>query len=301
VPGILPRRRTTQRFKLAVFDACETFADLKSVRQKFNVSSDFIYRTYFERLDLKQRMHANRPWPNAIGIDEHGFRKRRFTTMVVAHSKHKRRVIEVVDGKAQAELMNALAEIPGRENVKYVSMDMCDAYRNFTKSFFPSAEIVADKFHILRLLSPALLRKRKEITGTNADRKARGLLLRSAKGLDYFEQSALYSFLKRYPELDEIYHFKEALHGFYRIKGQKRAQKAFIGLTDRMAQSKLKEIQTLRKTLLRWRVEVLNYFKTRITNGPVEGFNNRASLIKRRGYGYKNHKHYRLRILSACG
>jgi transposase len=60
-----------------------------------------------------------------------------------------------------------------------------------------------------------------------------------------------------------------------------------------MADSKLPEIKTLRKTLMRWREEVLNYFKNRITNARTEGFNNVAKLVQKRAYGVKSFKMYR--------
>jgi hypothetical protein len=52
----------------------------------------------------------------------------------------------------------ALDYIPGRENVRWVSLDMSDSYRSFARNFFPNARLVADKFHVLRLLTPAIHR-----------------------------------------------------------------------------------------------------------------------------------------------
>jgi transposase len=71
-------------------------------------------------------------------------------------------------------------------------------------------------------------------------------------------------------------------------------------MTDEMALSALPEIQTLRRTLMRWRNEILAYFPSRLTNGRTEGFNNKAKVVKRRAYGYKSFRNYRLRLLSAC-
>ena len=50
--------------------------------------------------------------------------------------------------------------------------------------------------------------------------------------------------------------------------------------------------------LTNWREEILNYFEYRITNGFVEGKNNRIKTIKRMGYGYRNTNNFRLRILA---
>jgi transposase len=100
--------------------------------------------------------------------------------------------------------------------------------------------------------------------------------------------------------MHELYNWKERLHGFYRIKGFHRACSALTAMTDAMAQSQLPEIKTLRRTLVKWRTEILNYFKTGLTNARTEGFNNRAKVVKRMGYGYKSFRNYRLRVLSAC-
>ena len=174
--------------------------------------------------------------------------------------------------------------IEGRENVKQVVLDLCDPYKKFAREFFPNAKLIADKFHVLRLLHPSLNRRRKEITGDKRTNPIRKLLLRSGKRLEYFERRALDLWLESYPELREVYHFKEAMHGLYRTQGYKKAKRAFTKLTDRMAYSKLPEIITLRKTLMKWREEILNYFENRITNARTEGFNNVAKLVQKRAY-----------------
>ena len=86
----------------------------------------------------------------------------------------------------------------------------------------------------------------------------------------------------------------------YKIKGYKRAKVAFIKLTDAMALSKIKQVQSLRKTLMKWRAEILNYFRTKITNGRTEGYNRKAKLIQRKAYGYRNFENYRLRLIYDC-
>lgn len=304
IPGVLPGRRTTQRFRLAVMEACEKYTDLKRVKDEFRVSYEFIYSAYYERLRLNLAEKQNAPWPSAIGLDEHAYGKNRelrrtqFVTTIVNHNKGK--MFEAVIGKTQAELEAATAHILGRENVRWATIDMCDPYRNYIRSFFPNAKIVADKFHVLRLLTPALLKKRKEISGTRADLRAKKLLLMSAKELRYFERLALERFLKNHPEMHELYIWKERLHAFYRIKGYGRAYERYKRLVDDMSVSFLPEIQTLRKTLLKWKEEVLNYFSSNLTNARLEGFNCKASLLKRRAYGYRNPENYRIQLLHAC-
>ncbi|MBK7844206.1 MAG: transposase [Bdellovibrionales bacterium] len=196
--------------------------------------------------------------------------------------------------------MEQLKHIPGRENVKNVVLDLSDSYKSFVREFFPNSQMIADKFHVLRLLNPALNRYRKQVTGDKRTSPLRKLLLRNGKKLESYERRALYEWLNLHPQLKEIYHYKEALHGFYRIKGNRTAAKVLIRITDQMALSQIPEIKTLRRTLMKWRNEILNYFVNRITNARTEGFNNVAKLIQKRAYGVKSFKLYRLRYLSAC-
>lgn len=301
VPGISKGQRTTQRYRRHLLWACENFSDLKSVRKELRCSTSFVYRTLYEQLELRQRMRQI-PWPKNIGLDEHRFRRgihgMEFATVVADHS-HKR-VFELVEGRSKVELEANLMKIPGRDNVNFVTIDLSGSYRSFVKAFFPNAKIIADKFHVIRLLHPAINRRRKEITGDMRTLPIRRLLLKDSRKLDFFMRSAIYRWLEDHPDLKEIYHAKEALHGLYRIRGYNRATKALQAMLDRLGRSQVPEIRTFRRTLLSWRKEILEYFRTKLTNGRVEGYNNKAKLIRKRGYGYRSFKNYRLRVLNAC-
>lgn len=304
VPGIRKGKRHTERYARSILWACEHFSDLKLVRRAYHCSADFLYQTYYRKLDEKVREKLNYDWTRTIGLDEHSFRRNpvtgrtEFASMIVDYTN--RRVREVVYGKTTDALVLSLRHIGGRQNVENVVLDLCDPFKNFAREFFPNARIIADKFHVLRLLSPALLRRRKEITGTRADLRAKKLLLMSSKKLDYKSRWHLKEFLWRYPELHELYDWKEKLHRFYRTRGYHNAAKALRKMIDNMSWSLLPEIKTLRRTLLRWKEEILNYFLTGLTNARTEGFNNKAKVVKRRAYGYKSFENYRLKVLTAC-
>ena len=304
VPGVMPRGRFTQRFKRSLNWACQNFRDLKKVRKAYRCSTDTVYKAHYEQLRINLKRNINYEWPATIGIDEHAFRRASrgqsttFATMIVDFKN--KRPMELVDGKTGWQLKEALEYIPGRENVTTVALDLSDPYKKFVKEFFPNANMVADKFHVLRLLNHHIMRRRKEITGDRASWRARSLLLISNIHLDPWDRKVLWEYLDQFPELKEVYAFKESLHAFYRIKGYKRAKKALTKLTDRMAKSELKEIKRLRKTLVKWRQEILNYFRTGITNARTEGFNNIAKLLQRTAFGFRSFKNYRLKVLNAA-
>jgi len=302
VPGIRKGYRSTERYQRGLLWACENFSDLKSVRRAYRCSSGYLYKALYAQLEHRRRRRLY-PWPAVIGIDEHFFRRgrggfREFVSMVVDYKN--RRLMELAEGRTVAQLEAQLGYIPGRENVRFVVLDMCDPFRNFAQRFFPNARLVADKFHVLRLLTPHINRRRRLITGDRRSAVIRRLLLRSRFTLDPTSRWALDRWLDGHPELRQLYAAKEAMHSLYRIRGRDRAKLALTALTDSLAASPLPELQTFRRTLMRWRREILTYFGTGLTNARTEGFNNKAKLVKKRAYGYRSFRNYRLRLLNAC-
>jgi transposase len=219
LPGVMPGRQTTQRFRAQVYWACENFTDLKRVCKAYRISPGFVYQAYYEQLSLRERKHNRYPFPKHLGIDEHAFgrkkgiRRREFVTMLVDHNRKKLR--EVTLGKSHAELQAQLQDIPGRENVQLVTLDLSDSYKSFVKGFFPNAKMIADRFHVQRLMNPILHEARIEITGDKRKNPARILLNKNRSNLEPYERSALDKWLKVNPKINEVYQFKEALVRLY--------------------------------------------------------------------------------------
>ena len=299
IQGIQKGFKTTHRYRRGLKWACENFVDLKRVQRAFGCSAGLVYKVYYEQLERKLRERKNNPWPQTIGIDEHSFRRgigtKEFATIFVDYPNKK--IFEVGLGKTANGLVQNFQHVPGREYVKNVVLDMSDPFKKFAKDFFPQARLIADHFHVIRLLNPAINKARTKITGDKRSNPVRRLLLLNGKRLEYFERRALYEWLEHHPHLRELYHFKEALHGLYRCRGYNRARRAMVHLLDRMAKSTLPEIKKLRRTLMKWKNEILNYFATGITNGRTEGFNNLAKLLQKRAFGFRSFPNYRLRLL----
>ncbi|WP_370456476.1 transposase [Veillonella sp. R32] len=61
------------------------------------------------------------------------------------------------------ELVKYFTQFPKyiRNNVKYITMDISLQFRSVMHDWFPQAQIVADRFHLIRLITFALERFRK--------------------------------------------------------------------------------------------------------------------------------------------
>ena len=294
--------RTTRSYKRGLAWAAENFVDLKRVRKNFRCSYRALYKAVYENYEakLKERTY---PFPKYLGLDEHSIRKPKygdveFASVIVDHSN--RRVFDLVDGKTIDALEVATSHIPGKENVKAVSIDLSEVYRSFVKRNFTNASIVADRFHVQRLFTKAVNKFRMKVTGDDRKNPIRKLLLRNSDKLEWYERRAIKEWLKAYPETREVYEVKEAVHRLYKTKGYRNARHAFLKLCDKMGYSKIAKLRSLRKVLLRWQKEILEFFRIRISNGRVEGYNRKAKLVQRRAYGYRSFKNYRLSFLNAC-
>ncbi len=298
-----PRRRTTYRFRKAVAQMCGDMTDLTRVRKRMKVSSGFIYQVYYDQIEtrLRERRDSLR-WPKVLGIDEHFFtRKKGYTDYVTVFTDiGKKKLFEVAEGKSTKSLLQQVAEIPGRENVKIVAIDMSSTYRALIRILFPNAKIVADKFHVLRLLSPAIIKERKLVQGGLHDAKMRRLLLRNRGRLDYFQRSEVDAFLRNHRTLDELYRAKEKLHLIFRTLGPRRAAISLKKFIADLENKTSEPLRRLARTLKAWQREIVNHFETGITNAFTEQTNNRGKLVQKRAYGYKSFRNYRLRFLSAC-
>jgi transposase len=85
------------------------------------------------------------------------------------------------------------------------------------------------------------------------------------------------------PRSAGLYEAKEAMHSLYRTRGRERAKVALAALTDRLAGSQLPELQTLRRTLIRWRHEILEHFATGLHQRPDRGLQQQGEARKKAG------------------
>lgn len=304
--GVYGFSRSTDRLTRSLLYFSGRFQNLVQVGKHHGCSRSTVHRRLYPALKRDMKRRLNYPWPSKVGLDENRFGTTKgryysvdYNTMVVDITHH--RVYRVCESKNVSKVFQELKHIPGAENVEDAVIDLSEGYRSLIRALFPNARITADKFHVLRLLGPAINRRRKKIAGDRRTNPIGRLLLRSKYALPVSQRWMVYRFLEPHPELRALYQFKERLHGLYRTRGTERASKAldFI-LEDLKFHDSDPDLRRLRFTLSRWKKEILNYFRTGLTNAMTEGFNNKAKLVRKMAYGYKNRENYKLRLLNAC-
>ena len=122
--------------------------------------------------------------------------------------------------------------------------------------------------------------------------------LKGAERLTDWEKAKLNQLFYRYPTLKRAWMLKESFRAWYRGMDRSKAEERLASLEKTISNDSPPEFKELLHTLTNWREEILNYFDYPITNGFVEGKNNRIKTIKRMAYGYRNMNNFRLRILA---
>ena len=228
-----------------------------------------------------------------IGIDEFSYRKRhRYLTLVVDHDT--RRVVWAGKGRSAETLGAFFKQLgPGRcARIELVTADLASSWQKALAAWVPHARVVFDRFHVERLASDAVdeVRRSEQRRLDPADAKAlkgtRYALLKHPGRLKPGEARRLETLRRENRALDRAYELKEYLATILGQATPGDAPELLEEWLEWAARSRLAPFVKLGRTIRKHAEGILAYLDTRMTNGPVEGINNKLRVIARRAYGF---------------
>ncbi|HCX3371783.1 TPA: ISL3 family transposase, partial [Legionella pneumophila] len=305
-PGINKHQRATWRAQSAVFHEHSRGVSQKDLSERYKKGKATIERWYQRHYEEQNRELLNRPCPIVLGIDEHFFSKKEgFATTFCDLRKHK--VFDVVRGRREKELKEYLQQLPGKERVKVICMDLSSTYRSLVKKYFPNAMIVADRFHVIRLIQHQCMMTCRELSSEIKNNRGILALLRTRPdNLSDEKKVKRDTFFTENPAIESIYQFQQQLHSLLmkRALTQHECRKViptFLDMLSELKQSGFKALASLGRTLCAWKDEVARMWRFSKSNGITEGFHRKMKLIQRRAYGFRNFENYRVRVRVLCG
>ena len=244
-----------------------------------------------------------------IGVDELSFRRHHeYVTVVVDHLK--KRVVWVGEGKGEQTLLTFFDAL-GKERsqqLTHVTMDMGAAYQAAVQARAPQAQKVFDRFHVQKLASEAVdAVRRQEVNLQGPPEKAQALkhsrwaLLKNPWNLTQRQGEKLSEVARTNRRLFRAYLLKESLAMGLDYRQRGRAEQHLDGWAQWASHSKLKPFVKLSKTIRRFKEGILAYTTTGLSNGLVEGLNNKIRLITRRAYGFHGSQALMAMIYLCCG
>jgi transposase len=306
LPGILRCQRASEAFQESIYQQHRDGINRSRLGRRTGIGAATVERYFQHGLKRQFAEWHPRRCPSVLGIDEHFFTRRKgYATTFCDLKKHK--IYDVVLGRSELSLEPYLQQLEGKSAVRVVCMDLATVYRSIVRKHFPNALIVADRFHVIRLINQHFLACWRDIDPAGA--KHRGLLSlmrRHQRNLKPEQQIKLSGYLASFPALEPIYDFKQRLCSLLLNKSctRKQCQKLIPRLLvsiQELRQSGFAQLVTLGETLHSWRNEIAGMWRFTRNNGITEGFHTKMEMISRQAFGFRNFENYRKRVKVLCG
>jgi transposase len=248
--------------------------------------------------------HANNSWAQVrrVSVDETSARRgHRYVTNVLDAEAHD--LLLMVEGRSAQALeafAQALVAHGGKaQQIELISMDMSPAYQSGASRFFPQAEIVFDRFHLMQMAGQALDEVRKELARQGADLKGSLWALRGNEWTRSEEQRQQRSALcNRYPKLGRAIGLRDMLQDVLADEDEE----ALRWWCKRAKLSRLEPFRELACSIQKHWCGVVAFLKTRLTNGAIEAVNGLLQLAKRLARGFRSLRYFRIiAYLKAAG
>ncbi len=243
-----------------------------------------IFKDYVAKLEQAIRFET----PKWMGIDEIHLIKPRG---VIANIQNNT-IVELLPNRNKNTVVHFLHHLEGKDRIQYVAMDMWAPYRDACRAVIPQAEIVVDKFHVVKMANEALEKVRKSLRESLTPKQRRGLmhdrfvLLKRERELNDKERLSLSGWIKNYPELGEAYRLKEEFFGIYDSESPDEAQAKFLQWERSLTPEIADAFSDITRAWGNWTWPILAYFEHPVTNAYTESLNSLIRVMNRLGRGY---------------
>lgn len=252
--------------------------------------------------------HRKRPPVHVIGIDEVSRRKGQ-VYLTVVYDLERRVLLWVGDERTEEAVRPFFTKEMGPRRcrtLQVVCMDMWAAYANLVREHAANAQILFDRFHIVKHLNEAVdavrrdlwrrltLKERVPFKGT------RWLLLKNPWNLTGDQKERLSTLVQWNTPLVRAWYLKEAFQLFWTYKQPWRAEQHLTKWINSAMRSKLEPFKKFAQMLRSHLDGILPWTKIRVSNGAVEGMNNKIKSISHRSFGFRTAENFIAAIYHCC-
>ena len=297
------KQQCTFKFKRFAADLCK-IGPITDVAKLLKVSWDTVKDILKSELGRKYGRPDLRGM-RYIGIDEFAVAKGHIYMTIVVDLETGR-IVYVGDGKGSDALDGLWPKLKSAGcRIEAVSSDLSEAFISAVREHLPDAVQVYDRFHIVKLMNEKLDKVRRDTYNQETDENKRRLikgqrwlLLANGDNLSVSAETMLQNALDINRPLATAYYLKESLR---RVWWQDNKHDAALVLDDWIGQaydSGLKPLLTAADTFRKHRDGILAWYDFKISNGKLEGINNKIKTMKRQAYGYRDMPFFKLKLFS---
>jgi transposase len=206
------------------------------------------------------------------------------------------RILFATEGKDASTITkfkeDLLAHGGKEENIAQMCCDMSPAFIKGVEENFPDAELTFDRFHIMKIINEAVDKVRREEQKTHPELvRSRYLWLKNPHNLTAKQAEKLekLTLKKLHLKTSRAYQIKLSFQDVFKQPpdvAEQLLKKWYFWATH----SRLQPIIDAARTIKRHWDGVLQWFKSAITNGILEGINSLIQAAKARARGYRTSK-----------
>jgi transposase len=245
------------------------------------------------------KAHAAQDWSEvaAVAIDETATRKgQRYATVVVEidlEMKREARLLFMTPERTAASV-GEFAEAMGvhgasAPQVQVAAIDMSPAYQKGVAEHLPQAQVVFDRFHVMKLAGEAVDAVRRALRAQGADLKGAMWALRGNwQNLKQEQRELRLDLCARHKELGRALALRESLQDTWQWPGPASAALHLKGWCSWAARSRLLPFQKLARTIKSHWDGILAFFPHHVTSAAIEAINGIIQTARRRARGFRN-------------
>ncbi len=233
-----------------------------------------------------------------IGVDETSIAKGHDYVSLFVDLERKKTIF-VAEGKDNSTIKAFVEDLVRHNgnvnNVTDVSCDMSPAFIKGVKENLPEAKITFDKFHILKLINEAVDDVRRMEAKDNPLLKGtRYIFLKNDKNLSQAQRDtkATLQLSKLNEKLFRALSLREAFQQLYAAPTESDFELLLNRWYFWATHSRLEPMKKVAKTIKKHWDGILQWKKSHINNGLLEGLNSVVQAAKRKARGYK-FKHFK--------
>lgn len=239
-----------------------------------------------------------------ISIDEKKFRKGHDYVTVLSHP-HLGCVLDVTHGRdteSCRELLDRTLTKEQQSQVKTVSMDMWKPYLKATREQMPKAEVVHDKFHLIKYLTDSIDKvRRREVKIHEELRNSRYALLKNSMNLTDKQRFKFESIRDGNYEVAKAWTIRENFKSLFNEPSKEDAYVLFSQWCTDASRKGIKEVNRVVETFKNHITGVVNALVRAFNNAMAERLNGKIQELKTVGRGYRRFENFRSAILFFYG
>jgi transposase len=252
--------------------------------------------------------HRRRPPVHWIGIDEVSRRKGQ-VYLTVVYDLERRVLLWVGEDRTEDAVRPFFTKEMGPrrcQTLRVVCMDMWAPYAKLVREHAANAQVLFDRFHIVKHLSEAVDTARRELWRKLTSKEkvevkgTRWLLLKNPWNLTNDQKERLSTLVRWNSPLVRAWYLKESFQLFWTYKQEWRAKQHLLKWMNSAKRSKLEPFKKFVGMLESHLDGILAWTNLRLSNGAVEGMNNKIKSISHRSFGFRSAENFIAAIYHCC-